>query len=518
MRRPRTIYFNDARHYYFFVFEPPMHLQDAWRPIDEVAGTSVDTFIYGVARGDGLFYPTQKGKRFGQGVDEFDMGVYWRVWENMQSLIDRRLDPLRVLVDRAHEKGMDFFASFRMGSYEAANPAGSNLTGEPGFGEPSQGGRGFANPGVRDAQFSVLEELATGYPVEGLELDFSAWFGSAPPYFRSEEVQEYTPVMTEHVRRISEMVRQREGEAGQIGARVPPTEEMCLGIGLDVRSWLREGLIDYVTPMLYLYFQVDADMPIDWLVDAARQADASVYGMLQPYTYEGAPLSGDPNDALDGGVKHVTPAVMRAAAATYRARGVDGLYTYFMSWPLADAERRMLTEMGDPDLIAEGDKHYVLPRRSPEAVELGYDVTLPLEIPSADPTKRYPIPFTIADDIEGASSRIRQVRLRVRLSNLVSADQLSMLLNGRSLAEEFCLRDFGKFDLRRPGPHIIDQYRGQWLEFNLQKVRPRQGQNVLEISLVRRPARLGGKVTVDDVEVIVEYGPYPSTLNPLKEA
>ena len=55
MRQKRTIYFNDARHYYLFVFEPPMTLRDAWLPIDEVASTAVDTFSYGVERGDGLF-------------------------------------------------------------------------------------------------------------------------------------------------------------------------------------------------------------------------------------------------------------------------------------------------------------------------------------------------------------------------------------------------------------------------------------------------------------------------------
>ena len=33
MRRRRTIYFNDARHYYLWVFEPPLDLQDAWRPL-----------------------------------------------------------------------------------------------------------------------------------------------------------------------------------------------------------------------------------------------------------------------------------------------------------------------------------------------------------------------------------------------------------------------------------------------------------------------------------------------------
>ena len=61
MPRQRTIYFNDARHYYLFVFEPPMALEDAWIPIDECAGTAVDTFIYGVARVDGVFYPSKIG-------------------------------------------------------------------------------------------------------------------------------------------------------------------------------------------------------------------------------------------------------------------------------------------------------------------------------------------------------------------------------------------------------------------------------------------------------------------------
>ena len=85
-REKRTIYFNDARHYYLFVFEPPMTMEDAWRPVDEVAGTPVDTFIYGVERGDGLFYPSKVGMQFGADKRPFTMAAYWRTWENMQSL------------------------------------------------------------------------------------------------------------------------------------------------------------------------------------------------------------------------------------------------------------------------------------------------------------------------------------------------------------------------------------------------------------------------------------------------
>ena len=97
MRQQRTIYFNDARHYYLFAFEPPMALGDAWVPIDEVSGTGVDTFAYGVERGDGLFYPSRVGMMFGADIQPFEQAAYWRTWHNMQSLIERGLDPLTVL-------------------------------------------------------------------------------------------------------------------------------------------------------------------------------------------------------------------------------------------------------------------------------------------------------------------------------------------------------------------------------------------------------------------------------------
>lgn len=489
-RKKRTIYFNDARHYYLFVFEPPMKLEDAWRPIDEVAGTAVDTFIYGVARSDGLFYDSKAGMRFGADTQPFDSVAYWRVWKNMQSLIDRGLDPLTVLIDRAHAKGMEFFASLRMSSYGGIDP---KLT-------VPNGGRGLAHQEVRDHQFAVLEELATRYAVEGVELDFAAAPGGMPPLLRLEDAREYTPVLTNYVRKISKMVRSRKGKPGQIGARVYPTEEMCLKNGLDVRTWLQQGLIDYVVPMLYSDFNLDPDMPIDWIVQAAHATSVSVYGMLQPYI--GDEATGTARDVPKR--RYSTPATTRAAAANYWQRGVDGLYTYFMSWPLGDAQRRTLTEIGDPELIKEGDKHYVLRRRSKEAAAMGYEATLPIRIPSADPNKRYSIPFNIADDVAGSSDRIRQVLLRLNIVNLVSADQITILLNGKSLGQETCLRDFGD---------SIAPYEGQQLEFHLKGVRPRKGSNTLEISLDGRPPLLRGGISIEQVEVFIQYGSYPSRLN-----
>ena len=138
MRRQRTIYFNDARHFYLFVFEPPMRMEDMWRPVDEVAGTGVDTLVYGVARADGLFYPSRAGKSFRSDMDEIDNAIYWKVRQNILSLEERGVDILQALADRAHTRGMEFFASFRMGTYEGVgSPAG-----RPGGGRQGSGRRG----------------------------------------------------------------------------------------------------------------------------------------------------------------------------------------------------------------------------------------------------------------------------------------------------------------------------------------------------------------------------------------
>ena len=482
MRRRRTIYFNDARHYYLFVHEPPMRLEDAWGPIDEVAGTAVDTFIYGVSRGDGLFYPSERGLRFGADQDGFDMAAYWRVWKNMQSLIDRGLDPLRVLVDRAHDKGLDFLASLRMGDVPGL---------DPGYGI-ADGGRGFAHQEMRDHQFSILEELATRYPVEGVELDFAAAPGGSSFWLKPEDVEAHTPTVTELVRQVADVVRSRPGEPGLVGARVYPTEELNAKAGLDVGTWLQEGLIDYAVPLVYAYFVLDANMPIGWLVQAAHESDVSVYAMMQPYYTD--------ESRRFHKVSNASPAMMRAAAANFWEREVDGLYTWFMGWPLGPGERSTLTELGDPALVQGKDKHYFLRRQTEATHGHDYPAVLPLSIPGADQSQRYQIPFAIADDPR--DERVRSVVLKLGVTNLVSADRLDVSLNGESLSGEAC---------KRWGIHSIDPYAGLRLEFQLERLRPQKGENQLEVCLQTRPVGMEGGVTIEDVEVVVEYGGYPAS-------
>ncbi len=484
MKRKRVIYANDARHFYLFVFDPPMNMEDAWRPIDDVAGTSVDTFVYMVERGDGLFYPSKVGQRFGSDIQPFDHVAYYHVWYNMQSLIDQGLDPLTVLIDRAHDKGMEFIPSVRMTNYLGADK--SMLTPE---------GRGYVHQEVRDAKFAVLKELAQEYQTDGIEMDFSCPPGGGPHALREEDVDEHTSTVTDFVRSVANTVHNRPGGRGVVGARIYPTEAMNRRAGYDVRQWIEDGSVDYVLPMMYTYFILDQNMPIDWVMEAAADTGTSVYGMLQPHLADEG--SGAPERVFASSEQ------MRAAAMNMWDRGADGLYTYFADWPHGDGVRRYLTDIGDPDLMVEKTKHYFLAERKDEATAMEYDQPVPVAIPCADPDKKYDVPFYVSDDIEGKAERIKSVTLRMKVDNLMTHDTFSVRINGKSLADEAMSRDYG---------HPFGPYAAQQLEFYLQGVRPTKGWNTMNFSLDARPENMVGGVTVHDVEIIVKYSSYPSRL------
>ena len=492
-RTKRTLYFNDARHYYLYVVEPPMTIREAWRPIDEIAGTGVDTFVYGVECNSGLFYPSRQGIMYGDDMEEITDCISWRTWKNMHSLIDQGHDPLRVLIDRAHDRGLEFIASLRFAGYAGLEDRHRIPVPDPGildgrFDPASvvRGGADYAHREVREHCFAVLEELATDYPTDGVELDFSFTHF----YFEYGRGRDNLPIMTELVGRMVDMVRSRPGKPGLVGARVFPTEAMNLDAGLDVRQWLADGLLDYVVPLVYRPAYLDGNMPIEWLVEAAHGADASVYGFLHPYYHV-------EDDRRFFNFVHATPPMVRAAVANLRDKGVDGLYAWFFKWPFGDSESAMLCEIGDSELSREKPRHYFIPWRDEMNAALGYDRPLPQPVAVGDSET---IELHIADDLSADDGRARVV-LRINLENAVTADDVGLALNGDPLPVETAVRSYGG---------LVPPYESQWLEIELDQVRPRRGRNTLEVSLRSRPEDLYGQIAVVDLEVAIHFGDFPS--------
>ena len=204
MGKRRLLFYNDARHTYMYCYDPPMRLEDARAPIDEVAGTGVDTFVYGFGAGPTMFHDTQVGETWGQRMDTQPNLHSWRAYENVKSLIDRGLDPLNVLIDRAHEKDLEFFASLRTSHNISPEEVENEFNWQFRVDHPEWCLKGsgrycfnWVYPEVRSERFALIEETVNRYDIDGFEVDWVF----RPDYFEDGEIEQNTPVLTQYMRR-----------------------------------------------------------------------------------------------------------------------------------------------------------------------------------------------------------------------------------------------------------------------------------------------------------------------------
>ena len=80
---------------------------------------------------------------------------------------------------------------------------------------------------------------------------------------------------------------------------------------------------------------------------------------------------------------------------------------------------------------------------------------------------------------------------------------MALALNGNPLTLDKAVRSYGG---------LVAPYESQWLEIELEKIRPKKGRNTLEVTLHSRPEDLYGDISVVDLEVIVHFGPYPTRI------
>ena len=504
MRKPKLIYYNDARHYSLYRYDPPMSLHQLCQPVDEILGTEVDTLVYGLASGQTFLHSSQAGLRWGEGVEAHNRGVmWWRAAENLNQALQAEHDPLKVVVDRAHEKGRQILCSLRMNDF--TSPEADNLymlsrlkrehpevmIGEEDPHNPHAATcADFAREEVRKERLGVIEEVCGRYGADGLEMD---------PYvrvfFKPSEARKNAPVLTDFVRQIRQLldrIGEGRGEALCLAARVDPAEEANLAVGMDVRAWLAEGLVDLVVP----YSQsalFDAEIPIGWLVQAATEAGVWVY----------APVGGVPYDD-----RHHLPTVemYRAAAANYRALGADGLYLSDLPWPHAEWEYQILREMSDPDIHARKSKHYFVGRQEPDPGPFAPERHLPVELEEGVPAR---VPFLVGDRLDAArnDSELYGARLGVRVVQCCPEDRLSFRFNGEEVSPSQTTHFYGglvSYTAARGGlPERIDTH--YWFAFDLPLDLVREGQNEVELVLERRFAPLATVRVLHQVELRLEY-------------
>ena len=112
--QPRIMYYHDGRHPLVYMYEPPIEKEEFESVVDEIAGTPIQALMFCLGDGRTMLHDTKAGEFWGDHVDKWSHLIFRRTYQNAKGLIDRGHDPLRIVCDRAHEKGILLYPTLLM--------------------------------------------------------------------------------------------------------------------------------------------------------------------------------------------------------------------------------------------------------------------------------------------------------------------------------------------------------------------------------------------------------------------
>lgn len=503
-KKPRMMFYHDGRHPLIYMYEPPMQKEEYEAGVDELVGTPIEALMLCLGDGRTVLHDTKVGELWGHNVKKWPHLIFRRAHQNAKALIAAGHDPLRVLCERAHAKGLLIYATLlvQQGTgVRGEDTRGSNFRfdnrhleiGARGGVDPSfRGlhGLDFKRKEVQDERFALIQETLTRYPLDGFELQLNY----LPYYFRPDEVAEGRQVMTAWIARVHRAVKQ-SGSDRELAIRIPASLEGCYSVGLDVKEWIRQGIVDVLIGQKFSGPElVDPFIDFRPLVAAAKGSQCRVHAAIHSHV---------DSDRLH----EANAAMIRAAATNYWAQGVDGLYLvhWFNNWPYQAQFYEKLRELPDPEIMAPKDKFYFVPtttaRYAKPELEPGMTMQLPKDLKLNEPAR---VEFSISDDLPrwNKAGRVHEVLLRFRVAETTELDELRFSLNGRVLPDALRRKINRMYLMNAPRYRVF----GYWFVYKLDAEHwPKQGQNVVEVTLLRRDPEVTPQIYLRDVELEIKY-------------
>ena len=498
--RQRVIVVDDTG--WLCLAEEPISDQFITAHVDLLVGTGVDTLCWNLGLTGGYRYPTRVDTVYGTGTDRFDSSTAWRFKHNFMAVHEAGRDMLRLALDRGREVGLRVYPALRISDAQMGGDFDPFSRAHPEFRIGCQPAAGygaarhvanypeqldFAHPEVAARPGRIVDELLEMYDLDGLELDFNR----RPHFFKPAEAIGNQPIMTALLRQIHARVRAAERRAGhpiELLVRVPGVMEDCHQLGLDVPSWLAEGLMDVLIPGYYMWLGLD--LPVEPFVAAARDTETRVLVGLAPRLSGavGGMFAGRAAWMPDSGV---TIEMYRAAMDVYYHRGVNGveIFNFYTNVRFgARLELDYLQQIGYPGKVRAGTRVY--PYMGVESVQrpvtVGMaptDINLALgEVPAAHAT----------------------VRLELYVSQLTPLDRLTFSLNGNAVngRRERALVDHTG-GLQPPAPWQGGTS-GHKLIFDLHPADLHPGRNVLSVALQEKNPYVSTDVTIEGAFLTIE--------------
>ena len=495
-KKPRIMFYHDGRHPLIYMYEPPMQKEEYESAVDELLGTPIEALMFTMGDGRTVLHDTKVGELWGDHIKKWPHLIFRRAYQNAKALIAAGHDPLRVVCDRAKAKGMLIYpvllvqqgtgkrgedtrtSEFRLNNRHLEIGAGGGV--DPNF--PGFKGLDFKHKEVRDERFALIEETVNRYPVDGFELQLNYM----PYYFRPDEVDSGRQIMTAWIKRIYQAVKD-SGASRELAIRIPSSVEGCYSIGLDVREWIQQGIVD----VLIAETRGGVDQMADYrpLVAAAKGSKSRIHASLR--------------STVDSDRLHEsTIAITRAAACNLWDQGVQGLYLnqWFSNWPYQSSFYEKVRELPYPEVMAPRDKYYFVPTvtgRYPDRPGR----QLPADLKVNQPVQ---VEFRISDDLArwGNVGRVHEVLLRMRLVNTTELDSIEFRLNGKSLPGSSLRKINEMYKMKGPGFRVS----GYWFIYQLDPEHwPKKGRNIVEVRVLKRDRDITPQLTLRNVELEVKY-------------
>jgi hypothetical protein len=340
-RKPRVVFNDDAQMLSEAPLEATSEFVQSWLD-KEVEAVPFTTYVFLAATPDICTYDSQTGETYG---DRFGAG-FSRGWAaGIRGLRAEGTNALSVVTEHLHSKGKEVLAAIRMNdthhkSLDPGNPLCPQFAiDHPQYvieqpdGRTNETALDYSHAAVREHRLKIMREIAEGYDVDGLELNFVRW----AKHFPRDQGREKAPVMTEYVGQIRDMLdvaaRKRNRDRLTLGVRVPESVEACWRAGVDIETWVRKGWIDYV--VISTWNNTDPQLPVDQFTRFTKPAGVDtivVMGNMIGSIDNGPPSILDRPVAMSA--KHktdsyqgmlITSSEARGAAANYYSWGADSI-------------------------------------------------------------------------------------------------------------------------------------------------------------------------------------------------
>ena len=264
-------------------------------------------------------------------------------------LISQGRDSLEIMTDFCHQQSMEMFWSIRMNdNHDATREDYTSLEWKLAHPDCLFGQKGdklkhgkwsqldYEKDEVREKFFRIIEDVATRYDIDGIELDFFRHLIFFKAMSRGEELRdEHREMMTSFLRRIRQMTEEvaaRRERPFLLAARLPDSVDFAHAAGLDMETWLAEDLLDIMVGTSYFKLE-----PWENFAVLGQKYKVPVYACLE---------TGRVNMGTQQGNRSTEKCFRGEALAAWHA-GINGIYTFNMF----DPHSQLFRELGDPTLL-----------------------------------------------------------------------------------------------------------------------------------------------------------------------